>query len=78
MPAYDYVCSDCGHAFEALVRGPRARPACDRCGSRKASRQPALVSTRRESGDAPAIPCNGKPAMGCGLIERPPPCGHCE
>jgi putative FmdB family regulatory protein len=72
MPSFDYVCGACEAAFEALVKSVRSRPACPRCGSRRASRAPALIAVRRESKAAPALPHRGKPAGGCGLIERLP------
>ncbi len=41
MPLFEYVCSDCGEAFEAVVMGD-AKAACPRCESRDLRR---LMST---------------------------------
>jgi putative FmdB family regulatory protein len=32
VPIYEYVCKDCNHAFEALVRRTET-PVCEACGS---------------------------------------------
>jgi len=41
MPIYEYVCSKCGHPFEALVRGDE-RPRCPQCGSQDLGKQFSL------------------------------------
>jgi len=38
MPIYEYVCRDCGHEFECLVRD-NEKPSCPSCGRRKLSKQ---------------------------------------
>jgi putative FmdB family regulatory protein len=38
MPIYEYVCADCGHAFEELVAG-RAAPPCPRCAGARAEKR---------------------------------------
>jgi len=38
MPIHEYLCRDCGHAFEDLVR-PGERPDCPRCGGARADKQ---------------------------------------
>ena len=38
MPLYDYICSKCGHEFEALVRTGDV-PSCAECGSTELERQ---------------------------------------
>jgi putative FmdB family regulatory protein len=43
MPLFEYICSSCGHAFEALVRGGEA-PACPECGCRELQRVPSLFA----------------------------------
>ena len=30
MPIYEYICQDCGHEFEYLMRGSE-KPSCPRC-----------------------------------------------
>ncbi|HEQ60869.1 MAG TPA: zinc ribbon domain-containing protein [Firmicutes bacterium] len=41
MPIFEYVCKDCGAAFELLIRGEsdRESAACPRCGSRQMDKQ---------------------------------------
>lgn len=39
MPTYDYVCCGCKDRFEVLVRSPKQKVACKKCGSKKVSRQ---------------------------------------
>ncbi len=48
MPIFDYVCNDCQHPFEALVRGSAA-PVCPECGSESLEKQPALPSLKTSS-----------------------------
>lgn len=38
MPLYDFHCSACGHAFEALVRASHANQPCPSCGSAQTER----------------------------------------
>jgi putative FmdB family regulatory protein len=38
MPIHEYLCADCGHAFEELVFGD-ARPACPACRGERAEKQ---------------------------------------
>ena len=38
MPLYDYICSKCGHEFEALVRTGDVH-SCAECGSTELERQ---------------------------------------
>ena len=75
MPLFDYVCGACDAHFEALVAAANARPACPKCSAHKSRRQPAAPASRAPSNAgaraAPTLPIDGKPAGGCGLIERP-------
>jgi len=41
MPIYEYICDDCGHAFELLIRGG-AEPACTACESAQVTKQLSL------------------------------------
>lgn len=45
MPIFDFVCSDCGQQFEALVRGSQT-PVCSACGSEKLEKQLSLPSLK--------------------------------
>ncbi len=45
MPMFDFICTDCQHQFETLVRGS-AEPTCPACGSTKLEKQIALPSIK--------------------------------
>ncbi len=64
MPLYEYVCRDCGKAFELIVNNS-TKPACEFCGSKRIEKQLSTFSAHAGSGgDLP--PCSG----GCGGFER--------
>jgi putative FmdB family regulatory protein len=75
MPIYEYVCRDCGHQFEWLVRGEE-KPSCPSCGRERLTKQlsvPAAHTAAAASGntcpvqESCGVPnCCGK---GCGLAE---------
>jgi putative FmdB family regulatory protein len=48
MPLFDFTCTACQHAFEALVRGSSV-PACPACGSTALERQVALPAIKTSS-----------------------------
>ena len=48
MPIFDFVCANCQHAFEALVRGSAA-PKCPECGSEALEKQQGLPSLKTSS-----------------------------
>ena len=54
MPIFDYVCDDCGHAFELLIRGSEA-PACPRCESRAVTKQLSLPKVSSSKTHAKAM-----------------------
>ena len=39
MPIYEYLCGKCESRFEALVKGPKQKVSCEKCGSKKVSRK---------------------------------------
>ena len=49
MPIYEYICRDCGHAFEKLV--PRAGTAvdCEKCSSSKVEKQVSVFAAASTS-----------------------------
>jgi putative FmdB family regulatory protein len=49
MPIYEYLCSKCGHQFEALVRAGKAAPACEKCGAAELERQMSLPSVKSDT-----------------------------
>ena len=48
MPIYEYVCADCQHEFETLVR-KHSVPECPKCGSATLERQISLPAIKSES-----------------------------
>jgi len=58
MPLYEYLCHDCDHPAELLVRAGQ-QPACPRCGSPKLTKLLSMVAapTRSTPGsDRPDLP----------------------
>ncbi|NLF70079.1 MAG: zinc ribbon domain-containing protein [Candidatus Anammoximicrobium sp.] len=51
MPIYEYVCSKCGHPFEALVRG-KEQPRCPKCGSTNLGKQFSLPAAHSHGGSS--------------------------
>ncbi|MSR63928.1 MAG: zinc ribbon domain-containing protein [Planctomycetes bacterium] len=70
MPIYEYVCTDCGHAFEALLYGSE-RAACPQCASAALEKQ---LSTFAARGAAQPE----SPAPGCGRCGDPRGPGACS
>lgn len=68
MPLYDYVCRECEHEFEALVRDGQ-KPACPSCGTKKLERKLSLP-VAHTAGATPA-PCPAKEAGSCGVSDCP-------
>jgi putative FmdB family regulatory protein len=57
MPVYEYVCQDCGHAFEALVFGSE-RPHCPTCEGARLEKQFSTFATSAEEAPRPVPgPC---------------------
>jgi len=48
VPIFDFVCTNCQHVFEALVRGSVV-PKCPECGSESLEKQQSLPSVRTAS-----------------------------
>jgi len=66
MPIYEYACSDCGHAFEVLVRSSTV-PECPSCHSQNLDKLLSVFATTGTSTDAapmPASPCGACPNAG--------------
>ena len=45
MPLYEYVCRQCGHQFEVLVRGGEA-PECPACHGQELERRLSVFAAR--------------------------------
>ncbi len=54
MPIYEYVCQDCNHACELLVKSSGSKPACPECGSKKLDRQFSTFAAHGGSSGKPA------------------------
>jgi putative FmdB family regulatory protein len=67
MPIFEYLCKDCGRAFEALVMGS-SQPECPTCHGRQLEQMLSTFSARATVGfnSAPALAPCGAPAGACG------------
>ena len=66
MPLYDFVCQDCEHPFEMLVRDDSTRVECPACHGKKVQRMLPL----------PARPPSTTPARSATACNSSgPPCG---
>ncbi len=61
MPIYEYVCDQCSHRFEELVRNERDERSltCPKCGARKVARQLSVFAARGAASSAAAPPPGG-------------------
>lgn len=48
MPIFDYICADCKHEFEALVRGSKV-PVCPQCKSEQLEKQMSLPAIKTDA-----------------------------
>ena len=62
MPIYEYICQDCSHEFEHLVRGSET-PACPSCGKERLAKKFSVPAAHTGSSE-PA--CPAKEAGICG------------
>jgi putative FmdB family regulatory protein len=72
MPIFEYICSNCQTAFEALVSNTHTPVACETCGSSNLTKQLSTFSAAVAAGPAPS-PCSaggcpsaGMAGSGCG------------
>ncbi len=72
MPIYEFVCGDCGHRFETLVRGART-PRCPGCESERLQKQHSVFAVSTKT--APAFA--GRAAGPCGSCGHPDGPGSC-
>ena len=70
MPLYEYLCKDCSHGFEILVRGNDHRILCPKCNSRKVSKCFSTFAYRGSVSSVDALQStgvgSGSAASGCG------------
>ena len=71
MPIFEYVCAQCGHAFEALVYGSE-RAACPECASSDLEKQFSSFGTPSEA--RAELPVPGS----CGTCGDPRGPGACS
>ena len=76
MPIYEYVCRNCGHAFEKLV--PRAGTAveCEKCASNDVEKQFSVFSTSAQSAPAACPAAEHCPSAGGCACHGKCACGH--
>ncbi len=66
MPIYEYVCRDCGHEFEILVRGEE-KASCSSCGLFRLTKRLSLPAAHVAKGTPP--PCPAKETGACGVSD---------
>ena len=71
MPIFEYVCQQCGHRFERLVRADDV-PECPQCHSGRLQKQLSVFAVSAKSA-APAFPAAG-PCRSCGHPDGPGAC----
>jgi len=71
MPIYEYVCAQCSHRFEVLVRG-HAVPRCPSCDSESLDRQLSVFAVGSRSTVSAAAP------QPCGTCGDPRGAGACS
>ncbi|MGV1098985.1 FmdB family zinc ribbon protein [Thiovibrio sp. JS02] len=65
MPLYDFICRNCGCAFEALVMGSD-KPACPKCKSGDLAKQMSTFAARTgDKGTAGGAKCSGCAGKSC-------------
>ncbi|MCC7007656.1 MAG: zinc ribbon domain-containing protein [Acidobacteria bacterium] len=72
MPLFEYICRDCGHAFEALVTASRL-PSCPSCESQALEKQLSVFALSTKSRDASPAPVGA-----CGACGDPRGPGACS
>ncbi|HUT64523.1 MAG TPA: zinc ribbon domain-containing protein [Spirochaetota bacterium] len=70
MPVYEYLCKDCSHQFEKLVRGYKESTLCPQCNSRKVSKLFSTFACRgtaspSESASSGCSSCSGGNCASC-------------
>ncbi|MBE6367232.1 MAG: zinc ribbon domain-containing protein [Lentisphaerae bacterium] len=67
MPIYEYICSECGCAFEKLVPRAGTPVECEKCGSSKVEKQFSVFAATTASKTSPCAAADSCPAAGgCG------------
>jgi len=71
MPIFEYACSNCGHAFETLVRSG-STPDCPHCHSTDLQKQLSVFATA--AGGTQDAPLAAGPCGSCGNPNGPGSC----
>ena len=75
MPIFEYVCRDCSHHFETLVRGS-AVPHCPACQSESLAKQMSVFAVSTPGSSSRAI--STAPVGPCGSCGDPRGPGSCS
>jgi putative FmdB family regulatory protein len=71
MPIFEYVCAECGHRFERIVRGADA-PSCPACDSASLQKQLSVFAVSTKTAPRQAMPAS--PCASCGDPRGPGAC----
>jgi putative FmdB family regulatory protein len=71
MPIFEYVCHDCHHGFETLVRSGSV-PECPQCHSTQLEKQLSVFATAAAAPEA--VPAMAGPCGSCGHPDGPGSC----
>lgn len=72
MPIYEYMCADCGHRFEWLVRGAQT-PHCPACDGARLEKQFSVFAVSAKPATSSA-PRSAGPCGSCGHPDGPGAC----
>ena len=64
MPIYEFICRDCDHRFELLVRD-QEKPTCPSCGRSRLTKQLSAPAVHRAGAGQP--PCPAREDGSCGM-----------
>ncbi len=66
MPLYEYICTDCGHPFEKMVRFSDTNPeiVCPQCNSQETRKRLSLVGFSSSSGSVTSSSSCGTSSRG--------------
>ncbi|MEO0530178.1 MAG: zinc ribbon domain-containing protein [Planctomycetota bacterium] len=68
MPLYEYLCRDCDHEVEVLVRNTDEQPECPDCGSAKLMKLLSVPAAHSASGQSAGGPPEGPCGSACGCF----------
>jgi putative FmdB family regulatory protein len=71
MPIFEYVCGECGHQFERIVRGAEAL-SCPACASASLQKQLSVFAVNTKGNPRQALPVS--PCGSCGDPRGPGAC----